>query len=300
MTLNSIKNITVIFLLLISIVSCQKEEYSFGNLKSPSAMNLTATVAGVDAGNPNGNGTGTVNISVSGQDAITYKMDFGDGKVQMVPSGSITYKYATPGTNEYTITVTAVGTGGITSVISKKVKVFVAFNIPAAILEHLAGESGKVWICDKDADGHFGVGPADGVAPIWYAASANSRAADGFYNDEITFRKTSTNQITMNVDNKGETFVLGAALSYYSLGGPEGAYPIVTSGIKNLAFMNATSGIDAANSTQIQFSVPGNGLVMIGLGSNSYEILSLTATKMHLRTIGADGLAWYQKLTLKP
>lgn len=300
MILNNIKYTLAFIFLLSSLISCQKDEFTFGSLKSPSSLNLTTTIVGVDGVNPNGNGSGTVNISVTGQNAITYKMDFGDGKVQMVPSGSISYKYTTPGTNEYAITITAVGTGGITSVISKKIKVFVAFTIPTVILDNLTGGSSKVWICDKDAEGHFGVGPADGIAPIWYAASANSRAADGFYNDEITFSKTPTNQITMNADNKGETFVLGAAVSYYGLTGPEGAYPIVTTGVKNLAFMNATSGIAASNSTQIQFTVPGNGLVMIGLGSTSYEILSLTATKMYLRTIGSDGLAWYQKLTLKP
>lgn len=284
----------------IGLSSCQKEEYSFGNLTSPSALTLNATIVGVDAANPNGNGTGIVNINSVASGAITYKIDFGDGKVQMVPSGTISYKYTMPGTNEYTITVSAVGTGGITTVISKKIKVFVAFTIPTAILQNLTGGGTRIWICDKDADGHFGVGPADGFSPIWYAASANSRAADGFYNDEITFAKTATNQITMNADNKGETFVIGAAVSYYGLTGPEGKYPIVTSGLKTLAFMDATSASTSANSTRIQFSVPGNGLVMIGLGSTTYEILSLTSTTMYLRTIGSDGLAWYQKLKVKP
>jgi hypothetical protein len=36
------------------------------------------------------------------------------------------------------------------------------------------------------------------------------------------------------------------------------------------------------------------------MGSTNYEILSLTATTMNLRTIGKDGLAWYQKLKVKP
>ncbi|MEY3436615.1 MAG: hypothetical protein RL335_1071 [Bacteroidota bacterium] len=296
----SLKNHFWILMLLIGLSSCQKEEYTFGSLTSPSGLTLNTTVVGVDAANPNGNGTGVVNINTAATSAITYKIDFGDGKVQMVPSGIISYKYTMPGINEYTITVTAVGTGGITTVVSKKIKVFVAFTIPSAILQNLTGGSSRVWICDKDADGHFGVGPADGFAPIWYAAPANSRSADGFYNDEITFAKTATSQITMNADHKGETFVIGAAVSYYGLTGPEGKYPIVTGGLKTLGFMDATSASTPANSTRIQFSVPGNGLVMIGLGSTTYEILSLTSTTMYLRTIGSDGLAWYQKLKVKP
>jgi hypothetical protein len=103
----------------------------------------------------------------------------------------------------------------------------------------------------------------------------------------------------MDLDNKGTTFVLGAAVSYYGLSGPEAQYPIATKGVKRLSFMDATSASTAANSTRIQFMVPGNGLVLIGMGSNKYEILSLTATTMILRTIGADGNSWYEKLKVK-
>jgi hypothetical protein len=94
----------------------------------------------------------------------------------------------------------------------EKIKVFVAFEIPTAILQSLTGTGSRVWVCDKDADAHFGVGPSDAFVPIWYAASPNSRAADGFYDDEITFSRDATNQVSMNVDNKGMTFVLGASV----------------------------------------------------------------------------------------
>ncbi len=286
--------------LVIGISSCEKTEYSFGNITSPSNLTLTAVVAGEDAANPSGNGSGAVTITATASNVLNYKVDFGDGKVQMLPSGTIQYKYTMPGVNEFTISVNAVGTAGVVSTISKKIKVFVAFEIPAAILQNLTGGASKKWMCDKDADAHFGVGPNDGFAPIWYAAGPNSRAADGFYDDEITFAKDANNQITMDVDNKGNTFVLGAAVGYYGLSGAEGQYPIATKGVKKLAFMNATSASTPAISTKIEFSVPGNGLVCIGMGSTNYEILSLTATTMNLRTIGKDGLAWYQKLKVKP
>ena len=98
----------------------------------------------------------------------------------------------------------------------------------------------------------------------------------------------------MDVDNKGNTFVLGAAVSYYGLSGAESQYPIATKGVKKLSFMNATSVSTPANSTRIEFSVPGNGIVCIGMGSTNSEILSLTATTMNLRTICKGGLARYQ------
>jgi len=286
-------------LVIFGFTSCQKEEYSFGSMKTPTALVLTTTVVGVDNANPSGNGTGLVTINVKATDALTYKVDFGDGNTEMVPSGVITYKYTSPGTSDYNITVNAIGTGGIISNTSKKITVYVAFTIPTAILQNLTGGSSKIWMCDKAADAHFGVGPSDAFAPIWYAAGPNSRAADGFYDDEVTFSKDANNNVSMDLDNKGTTFVLGAAVSYYGLSGPEAQYPIATKGVKRLSFMDATSSSTAANSTRIQFMVPGNGLVLIGMGSNKYEILALTSTTMILRTIGADGNSWYEKLKVK-
>ncbi len=286
-------------LVILGFTSCKKEEYSFGSMKTPTGLVLTATVAGVDNANPAGNGTGMVTINVKASDALTYKVDFGDGNTQMVPSGVVTYKYTSPGTSDYNVTVNAIGTGGIVSNISKKITVFVAFNIPSDILQNLTAGASKTWVCDKNADAHFGVGPSDAFAPIWYGAGPNTRATDGFYDDEVTFSKDANNNVSLDLDNKGTTFVLGAAVSYYGLTGGEGQFPIATKGVKRLSFMDATSTSTTANSTRIQFIVPGNGLVLIGMGSSTYEILSLTSTTMTLRTIGADGNSWYEKLKVK-
>jgi hypothetical protein len=73
-----------------------------------------------------------------------------------------------------------------------------------------------------------------------------------------------------------------------------------TGGNKQLVFMNATSGSTSAVSTQIQFMVPGNGIINFGTGGVTYEILSITPTSIHLRNIGSDNNSWYQKLTPKP
>jgi hypothetical protein len=223
---------------------------------------------------------------------------FGDGKTQVIPSGTITYKYATPGVNDYTITVRAVGTGGAISVISKKVTVFVAFTIPQAILDALTGTGSRTWITDKDAPGHFGVGPSDAFDAIWYAATPNSREACA-YDDEITFSKDALNNISMTINNKGQSFSIGAASSFYGFSGGDACFNIVTTGAKKLAFMDATSASTPAVSTRIQFMVPGNGIINFGTGGTTYEILSATATNIHLRNIGADGNSWYQKLKAK-
>ena len=283
----------------ISFSSCKKAEYSFGDLKVPGNLAVTAVIAGKDAANPNGNGTGNVLITVTSSYALNYKIDFGDGITEMVPTGVINYKYKTPGTNDFVITINAIGTGGATSTISTQIKVFVDFVIPADILLNLTGGSSKIWVTDNDATGHFGVGPNNAFSPIWYAATPNSREACA-YDDQITFSKDIIDRVSINVNNSGQSFSIGAATAFYGFSGGDGCYNINTGGTKQLAFSNATSGSTPAVSRQIEFVVPGNGIINFGTGGVRYEILAITATQMQLRNIGADGNSWYQILKKKP
>lgn len=296
---HNIKSTTFLFIALLMVFSsCKKEKYSFGQLKTPAGLVLTAVIAGANAANPTGDGSGSVAITATASDAITYKIDFGDGITKMVPSGTINYKYANPGTMDYTITINAIGTGGTTSTISKKIKVFVAFVIPADIVQFLTNGSSKVWVTDKNAPGHVGIGPADAFAPIWYAATPNQRDAC-LYDDEITFSKDAAGNISMAVDNKGQASLIGAATAYYGTAGGDGCYPVAAAGVQKLVFMNATSPSTAAISTRIQFVVPGKGIINFGTGGNTYEILTISATTVQLRNIGIDGNAWYQILKVK-
>lgn len=294
-----IKSITVFLFLLVVISSCKKDEYSFGDIKAPTGLTLTTVIAGVDATNPNGNGTGTVSITTTSSSALTYNIDFGDGITRVVPTGTINYKYSNPGTFEYTISVNAIGTGGAISTISKKIKVFVAFEIPPAILASLTNGASKTWITDNGAPGHFGVGPSDQFAPIWYAATPNSREACA-YDDEITFSTDALKRVFMAINNKGASFSIGVSSGFYGFSGGDGCYAINTGGTKQLAFMDATTASTPANSTRIQFSVPGNGIINFGTGGTMYEIISISPTTIQLRNIGADGNSWYQKLKVKP
>jgi hypothetical protein len=295
-----LKSITIwLAAICFALSSCKKEDYAFGELTSPSNLSLAAAIAGVDAANPNGNGTGNVAITATAVNALSYNIDFGDGTSAPIPSGTITHKYSNPGLNNYLITVNAVGTGGSLSTISKRITVFVAFEIPASIISGLTNGSSRVWVTDKDAPGHFGVGAGDMFFPNYYAAGPNSREACA-YDDEITFSKDALNRISMNVNNKGASFSIGASAAFYGFSGGDNCYAINPGATRLLAFMDATTASTPANSTRIQFMVPGNGIINFGTGGTVYEILSLSATSLHLRNIGADGNSWYQKLKVKP
>jgi hypothetical protein len=282
-----------------AFTACKKAEYSIGDIVAPSNLVLTTVVVGTDAANPFGNGTGKVDINIKADNALTYKVDFGDGTApQLVPTGVIQYRYGNPGTTTYTITINAIGTAGATSTISKQVKVFVNFQIPADILSKLTNGTSKVWQTDHDAAGHFGVGAGSEFFPNYYAASPNSREACA-YDDDITFTKDANDNVKMSIDNKGASFSIGAATAFYGFAGGDGCYAINTGGLKSLIFMNSTTNSTPAQSTRIQFTVPGNGIINFGTGGTSYEILSISATQIHLRNIGADGNSWYQKLIKK-
>jgi hypothetical protein len=296
----NIKNILFILLCILCFSSCEKTEYTFGDLTAPTDLALTATIAGLDNSNPNGDGTGNVSISTNANKAITYKIDFGNGEIKMVPSGSINYKYSTPGVNDYTITVSAIGTGGVISNISKKITVFVSFEIPSEIIQLLTAGAAKTWIVDKDVSGHFGVGQPDMFWPNWYSAAPDERVDQGIYDDEISFSVDGDKQISIDVENNGDTWLIGEATGYYGFSGGADKYQIITSGVKKLVFMDATSGSTSEYSTQIQFMVPGNGIVSVGVGGTTYEIIELTDATMHLRTVNFLGAAWYQKFKVKP
>ncbi|MBK8610971.1 MAG: hypothetical protein IPL84_13765 [Chitinophagaceae bacterium] len=293
---------SLFYILLITVIgfsACKKAEYSLGDIKTPTNLTMTATVQGVDAANPFGNGTGRVAITVNADNALNYRIDFGDGTApQLLPTGEITYRYGTPGITEFTISVNAIGTAGSLSTISKTVKVFVNFVIPANILQGLTGGTSKIWQTDHDAGGHFGVGADWAFFPNYYSAGPNSREACA-YDDDITFSKDANDNVFMSVNNKGESFSIGAATAFYGFAGGDGCYAINTGGNKKLIFMDATSASTPAESTRIQFTVPGNGIINFGTGGTTYEILSISDTQVHLRNIGADGNSWYQKLIKK-
>jgi phosphoribosylaminoimidazole-succinocarboxamide synthase len=103
----------------------------------------------------------------------------------------------------------------------------------------------------------------------------------------------------MTIANKGQSFSIGAATAFYGFSGGDACLNLVTTGAQKLVFMNANSASTTANSTRIQFTVPGKGMINFGTGGATYEILSASGTNLHLRNIGIDNNSWYQKLKAK-
>jgi hypothetical protein len=293
--ITKIKSIIIVLVLLIGIAACRKTDYSFGNIKTPSNIVITTAIQGANTANPTGDGSGNVTITVSATDAITYKIYFGNGDSVLTPIGAASYKYTVLDTNTYTITVNAIGTGGAMSSLSKQIKVLYKYQIPATILANLTKGTSKTWAIAKDTVGHFGVGPSNTFSADWYKAQPNEKPSCA-YGSVVTFTQVGTNGMTINDNNNGSSFLIGAATSFYGQSGGDGCYPITTGGTKTLGFSAANSGSNSSNSTGVQFNVPGNGIIGFGTGGSTYEIISLSSTVMLIRNIGSDGNAWYQIL----
>ncbi len=98
------------------LLACGKKE-STPAAVAPTNLTVTAVVSNDNSGN--------VSFTATATNASNYEFDYGNGIYQIVPSGSVTYKYPASGT--YTVNVIAKSSTGQT--ISKSIQVTVAVTL---------------------------------------------------------------------------------------------------------------------------------------------------------------------------
>jgi hypothetical protein len=292
---------------MVVLYSCKKEKYSMDALTTPSDVVVTAEVVGKDATHPDGDGSGDVIFTVSGNNAITYQIDYDiNDAVNMVlipANGSIRKKYTTLGINTYTVTVAAFGKGGAATTITQDVTVRSDFAPDAAIVTNLTNDASKTWVVDENVAGHFGVGPWDPtvITPVWWQAAPHEKAAccPCFYSATFTFTKVSSTNYTLTSNTPQGAFTKTGSLTTLPGipgSGPEACYAY-PGGTSSFSFVPPGSGVTPSPlGTAILLS--GNE-TFIGYGAllKEYEIMELTPTYMYLRVQGTEtGNAWYLKL----
>lgn len=286
--MKNIKYIITFLSLALVFSSCEKENYEFGELVTPTNMVVTADIVGVDATHPNGDGSGTVNFNVTADGALTYRFVY-DGAESTSALGTKTYTFSTTGTKKYAVTVVAYGTGGVSSSKTVEVEVLVVYSPPADLLTMLTSDSSRIWRLKAEATGHFGVGPADSADPIWWAAVPNDKAAFGAYDDRFIF---NVNGSFTHITN-GDTFGKLAAMAA-DLGGDQGLTPDGNGeSVYVLADYSESWALSAPGGQEtLTFSNIGYHGFYVG-GNHSYTILSRSENEMSLRTVGADGNGWF-------
>ncbi|MDB5222194.1 MAG: hypothetical protein JWN83_861 [Chitinophagaceae bacterium] len=305
--IQNIKFYLGVFTLLLVINSCKKTDYSMGSLTAPTDIVIGTKIIGVDATHPNGDGSGDVEVTVTGKNVLSYKIDYNaaDGiSLLFLANGKATNKYTTLGLNTYRITVVAYGAGGTATTVTKDIQVQSNFTPSATIVSNLTGAGSKSWSVDKTIPAHFGVGPwsTTSVTPEWWAAGINEKVAccNCFYTATYTFTKTS-NGYTLTVATPDGAFTktgaLAGGLPGIPAAGGEACYNY-SGGTSSFSFLPSASGIASSASTKTAILLGGTD-TFIGYGAvlKEYEILSITATSLYLRVQGTEtGNAWYIKL----
>ena len=293
-TMKKIKYIKALFFFVILIFTgCQENEYSFGEIVTPSNIQITAEIVGADAANPNGDGSGVVNFSATADQAVSFKYVF-DGTEIVALSGKTSISFSKLGLNKYTVTVVASGTAGLTASKSIQVEVLSTYSPPNDLTAKLFGfdpaspnaVTSRTWKIQSSKPGHFGLGPVGGSTPVeWYGAGPNEKATVGMYDDRFVFSSDGTFQHITNGDVFGRDPHIVNDLGANTDGTVDGAdilnyvYPDYTGSYT----LTAPGGIET-------ISLSGNGFIGYYTGGNhKYEIFDRgTPNEMVLRTTDAD------------
>lgn len=105
-----VKNFLVSSILLfLALLSCSSGDGASGNVLDNTQLNvvINAEVVGTTTSMINGNGSGLVKFNISPNNAISYKVVFGDGETIETTSGVFTHTYTSSGTKTYEVQVTA-------------------------------------------------------------------------------------------------------------------------------------------------------------------------------------------------
>ncbi len=292
--------------LLVTISSCQKDDYELGNLEAPTNVSFTYDIVGANSENPYGDGSGVVNFAASADNEISFYYDFGDGKDNVVTvDGNTTHLFSINGTNTYNVTLFAVGTGGITTSTTIQIDIYSSF-IDEEALEFLTGGSSKTWYWAADLVGHAGMGTqsedygnVDYTWASWWQIGPFDSDKACMYDAEMVFTKTD-NGLTYE-QTTGMAFVPG---TYAGKIGVEGdvchgedvATPLY--GIKNVMFSPSTSkaAIDGEyRGTTMSFT--DGGFMCWWVGTSEYDIIEITDNLLRVRIKEDDVNAWYHTFT---
>ncbi len=293
-------------LLLLSLVllhSCEENTYEFGDIITPSNINIVAEIIGQDATNPNGDGSGVVNFTATADDALSFKFVY-NGSEATKPDGKITYNFSELGVNTYTVSVVAIGTGGVSSSKTIQVDVLALYSAPDDLKQMLYGfdpanpdaVTSKTWRIKSEVAGHFGLGPVGGtVFGEWYQASANEKDGVGMYDDRFIFNSDGTFQHVTN----GTVFGRGGLIDELSsIGGSGGTAD--NADILNYSLADYTGNWSLIAPGGVEtIALSGLGFIGYYIGNHEYQIFNRqTPNELALRITDANNeFDWWFLIT---
>ncbi|WP_372794218.1 family 16 glycosylhydrolase [Lutibacter sp.] len=320
--MKNIKYIIGLFLTLAFFASCEEDSNKFGDIIAPSNVQIAdPLIEGQDMNDPEllyGDGSGFVTFTATANNVISYNFNFGDGSSEIAPSGIVKHRFTKVGINNFTVIVSAIGTGGVASTTSINVEVYSSFSDAEAenILSGGVIGEGKKWYWAANLPLHIGMGTANddyGNGEFAYESWWNSiqpwDAEKGcMYDDEFVFTKTADG-ITFE-QTSGPAFIPGTYAGFIGVDGDTCHDETVATtmfGVKNVSLFPSGSKAALEGSykelpyRQTSFEIQNGGFMGWYVGSSTYDIISIDENYMRVR-IEEDpatgvGAAWYQLFT---
>ena len=301
MKINRYASLIVALIVAVIFNSCQDEDQEFGNLVTPSNLQIEVIYLDdidedgiADETSAPGLGSGEVKFIVTADNALNYQVVVqGENKLQ--GSEGVSHIFSVLGDNTYSVTAIATGTGGVSSSKTIEVDVLSLYEPPADLIEMLYADGSRVWRIKSEANGHFGLGPAGGDPFNFFSAPAESKAGVGMYDDRYIFNEDGT--FTHIVDGTNDDpvtdtsgTVFGREVLINELGGVGGGEQDGAD-ILNYVYedyneqwaLTAPGGIETLNLTGIGF------LGYYVGGNHQYQILSRSANEMVVKTTDGNG-----------
>ena len=289
-----IRFIFIICSIIISF-SCEKEEYIFGEIITPTDIILDIEIVGSSESKPYGDGTGLVRFNSSSKNGLSYKYSI-DGVDYLSANGRLEHLFSKSGINKYNVNLVAVGTGGTQSSLAKTISVYVEYIPPPELITTLTLDNQRTWRMKFEAPYHFGLGPFEGTEPFaWYSAAPYEKDYTGMYDDRFTlfldgnfFHDTGAESTIYGLDEYLDVD-FGIEDAYINEWGEYEHYPLEDYSAS--WSLSAPGGIET-------LTISGNGFFSFYCGGNNqYKILERSPNEILLQTTeGDESLEWYIRL----
>ncbi|MCT4590050.1 MAG: PKD domain-containing protein [Carboxylicivirga sp.] len=208
--------------------------------------------------------------------------------------------YPLPGTYDLTLTITS-NNGQATSKVEPVTQTETDYSfLDSPVINFLSGGSsavdGKTWVVDSLYRGHFGIGPADGASPDWWAANPLQKSNGGTYDDKFTIKLV---EFVFDFQNNGNSYVKDYQIDNpnYSNGytGPDESDADYIVQFTPAAATWSLTERDGVNYITLTSDKPSFFGFDYG-GNYEYRIDFINEDELHLSTIGGDDNRWFNIL----
>lgn len=291
-------------------LGCQDDDSSFGEIKVPTNVALSAEVQCEDCTDADGDGTGLVDIVATSSGALAYKFDFGDGFTETNQTGKVTHRFTSVGVNTYTVVVNAVGTGGVQSSTSMNVTVRSDFEDPEA-KDFLSGGLGnsKTWFWAADKPSNIALGsnvkdvpnPGDHTFPTYFNSNPFHPDKLCMYDAELVFTQDAEGNLVFQ-QTVGQAYLPGGVAGSIGVDGDTCHGKDIVPSLGEVSEVALIPSSSVATQDAKDPSYRGTSILLSDDGfmswycANSlFEIITVSNSKLYVRVVdGVDpSLAWY-------